>query len=109
MGLPSVETANQMLSPRATGAARKKVRGGGGGVGGGAAVAESHSGPIEPGPPFRSQSDRRQWLLSEKKKWLVQMRLGGQEMAAAQAGAQSKLPPILSNGMDVNTVATPRF
>lgn len=28
------------------------------------------------GPPFRSAIERRQWLLQEKKRWLVEMRLG---------------------------------
>lgn len=59
------------------------------------------------GPPFRSQADRRQWLLQEKRRWLVEMRL------SASADADTKLPPIppgqqLSNGMDLNSMVSPR-
>jgi hypothetical protein len=68
------------------------------------------------GPPFRSQAERRQWLLQEKRRWLVEMRLGAAEQAtgAIQAPTPSKLPPIgpggamLSNGMDVAALVTPR-
>lgn len=28
------------------------------------------------GPPFKTQSERRQWLLQEKRRWLVEMRHG---------------------------------
>ena len=63
------------------------------------------------GPPFRSQADRRQWLLQEKRRWLVEMRLGGAE--GITPPSPSKLPPIppggqLSNGMDLNTLVSPR-
>jgi len=70
------------------------------------------------GPPFRSQSVRRQWLLQEKRRWLVEMRLGGPgapDGGAAQTAVPGKLPPIpaaggatLSTGVDVATLATPR-
>lgn len=28
------------------------------------------------GPPFRNPMERRQWLLQEKKRWLIDMRMG---------------------------------
>ena len=81
----------------------------------GAVTAELWSGEV--GPPFRSQSDRRQWLLQEKRRWLVEMRLGN--IQPEPAAAVSRLPPIspaagggggatLSNGMNVDALATPR-
>ena len=67
-------------------------------------------------PPFRSQSDRRQWLLQEKRRWLVEMRLGGgsDQSQGIQPPTPSRLPPIpqgsmaLSNGANLATLATPR-
>ena len=62
------------------------------------------------GPPFRSQSDRRQWLLNEKRRWLIEMRLGNVEPDVPP----SKLPPLsrvgatLSNGMSVAALVSPR-
>ncbi|KOO26002.1 hypothetical protein Ctob_003310 [Chrysochromulina tobinii] len=56
-----------------------------------------HAGGRQPGappvPPFRSQADRRQWLLSEKRRWLVEMRLGNTP-AEPVALPVEKLPPI---------------
>jgi len=70
----------------------------------------SNGPPQPPQPPFKSQSDRRQWLLSEKRRWLVEMRLGN-----TPAEPVAKLPPIaspspatLSSGMNVDTLVTPR-
>jgi len=74
-------------------------------VGGGGNAAQA--------PPFQSQSDRRQYLLQEKRKWLVEMRLGGGG-DGGEIPTPSKLPPIpsggaaLSNGTDLATLATPR-
>ena len=96
-----------LLSPRPP--LRKK----GGGPG---SHAASESGEVA-APPFRSQSDRRQWLLQEKRRWLGEMRLGGggnPAEASIPAPTPSKLPPIpaggaaLSNGIDLATIATPR-
>jgi len=78
-----------------------------------------HAGGRQPGappvPPFRSQADRRQWLLSEKRRWLVEMRLGNTP-AEPVALPVEKLPPIsrstleavLVGGMRVDTLVTPR-
>jgi len=65
------------------------------------------------GPPFRSDSERRQWLLQEKRRWIVEMRLGHslQDPAAPDIQMPTKLPPVasrLSNGMQLDTIATPR-
>lgn len=101
--LPSVEMATEMLSPRAP--LHKKTGTGVSHLMGGLDVAATaRASAMEmSGPPFRSQNDRRQWLLQEKRRWLIEMRLGGQ-----QAGyPQPKLPPLAS-GMDISTVATPR-
>ena len=69
----------------------------------------------EVGPPFRSQSERRQWLLQEKRRWLVEMRLGNAPPEPAAATVEpTKLPPIspagttLSSGMRVDALVTPR-
>ena len=88
-------------SPRATGHGRKTP--------GGMSVGSNNGAA----PPHRSQSDRREWLLQEKRRWLVEMRLGGPGNAAEtptsiQAPTPSKLPPIMSNGTDLATLATPR-
>ena len=102
-----------MLSPRPP----PRKRGGGAGIYGttssfaagksGAGHVVVASGEELMGPPFRSQADRRQWLLQEKRRWLVEMRLSG------SADAETRLPPIppgqqLSNGMDVNAIVSPR-
>ena len=61
------------------------------------------------GPPFRSQMERRQWLLQEKRRWLVEMRLGKTADAISGIASSPKLPPLaLSGGANVDTVATPR-
>jgi len=60
------------------------------------------------GPPFRSQGERRQWLLQEKRRWLVEMRLGKAGDAYSGATSSPRLPPLLSNGAQVDTIATPR-
>ena len=73
------------------------------------ADAEDGGGALSAGPPFRSQAERRQWLLNEKRRWLVEMRLGN--VAVDQP---AKLPPIspgggfLSNGMQVDALVSPR-
>ena len=73
----------------------------------GAVTAELWSGEV--GPPFRSQSERRQWLLQEKRRWLVEMRLGKTADAISGIASSPKLPPLaLSGGANVDTVATPR-
>ena len=49
------------------------------------------------GPPFRSQGDRKQWLLQEKRRWLVEMRLGRRADATdgeTDHPPAEKLPPI---------------
>ena len=103
-----------MLSPRPP-PPRKKGGGAAGIMGGTASYAASKSGAgrvvvagggeDEQGPPFRSQADRRQWLLQEKRRWLVEMRLNGTE-------SDAKLPPIgmqqLSDGTDLNALVSPR-
>jgi len=61
------------------------------------------------GPPFLSQMERRQWLLQEKRRWLAEMRLG-KPSTAEVAGVLSppRLPPLLSSGASLDTIATPR-
>jgi hypothetical protein len=66
-------------------------------------------------PPFRSENERRQWLLNEKRKWIVEMRLG-HALPEGDEKAVDKLPPIsshghghvLMSGAALDTVATPR-
>ena len=83
-------------------------------TGAGALVAATAAGEESAGPPFRSQADRRQWLLQEKRRWLIEMRLGGLGSDSQQVASAPKLPPIppaghqLSNGMDLNALVTPR-
>jgi len=64
------------------------------------------------GPPFRSQAERRQWLLQEKRRWLVEMRLGKSAPDAVSGTVSSpRLPPLdnkLSSGANMDTIATPR-
>ena len=43
------------------------------------------------GPPFKSQKDRRDWLLQEKRRWIVEMRMAG------QADATVPTAPIVHN------------
>eukprot|EP00965_Chrysotila_dentata_P015829 524251-Pleurochrysis_carterae.AAC.1 len=63
------------------------------------------------GPPFKSESERRQWLLKEKQRWLVEMRLG-KPPSDAEADIGSKLPQLPGQarvaGMSLDTIATPR-
>mmetsp|Transcript_72206 Transcript_72206/g.191929 ORF Transcript_72206/g.191929 Transcript_72206/m.191929 type:complete len:679 (+) Transcript_72206:121-2157(+) len=60
------------------------------------------------GPPFRSHVERRQWLLQEKRRWLVEMRLGKTADAVSGPTSSPKLPPLLSGGANIDTIATPR-
>ena len=117
-GIPGgkLDASGAFMMPGETGQAlspRPPLRKKGGGPG---SHAASESGEVA-APPFRSQSDRRQWLLQEKRRWLVEMRLGGggnPAEASIPAPTPSKLPPIpaggaaLSNGIDLATIATPR-
>ena len=69
---------------------------------------------------YRRRDWRRQWLLQEKRRWIVEMRLGKTGDAtldggagAGADGATPKLPqlgasPRLSNGLATETIATPR-
>ena len=83
--MPGDAYANQMMSPRPP-PPRK----------GGSKKATSEAGdPTQ--APFKSQGDRRQWLLQEKRKWMVEMRLGdggGAPPGSAQAPNSARLPPI---------------
>merc|ERR1712054_56605 len=71
---------------------------------------------VPSGPPFKSESERRKWLLEEKRRWMVQMRLGKMDAYGALpdvASSQPFLPPIrddveLHSGMSLDTLATPR-
>ena len=65
----------------------------------GGALAEAEQ------PPFRSQSDRRQWLLQEKRRWLVEMRLSGGTPTDATGGGvkASRLPPLGPSGDALST------
>lgn len=126
--LPAADYAALRESPR--GPRAKKA---GGAYGATAASLAGQTGKVLPGPaapegadagagpPFRSQSERRQWLLQEKRRWLVEMRLGknmtdGLGGPALQGGSSpATLPPlsgrgggVLSNGMAMDTLATPR-
>lgn len=68
-----------------------------------------------PPPPFKSENERRAWLLQEKRRWIVEMRLGH---AVPDVTEPAKLPPIsgsqqqvghvLMSGAALDTVATPR-
>ena len=89
---------------------------------------EEEEGAVQ-GPPFRTHSERRSWLLQEKRRWLVEMRLGKNVGAMAEALSSprdSRLPPLdqelqhelqlgqhtkpmLSSGMNLDTLATPRL
>ena len=86
--MPGDAYTNQMMSPRPP-PPRKGGKG--------SSKAASEAGDAAQAP-FKSQGDRRQWLLQEKRKWLVEMRLGdggGAPPGSGQAPpTPSKLPPI---------------
>ncbi len=80
------------------------------------------SGAVPVGPPWKTQSERRDWLLQEKRKWLVEMRLQGQKPPGGGGGGgysgdegspDGLFPPIahpraLIGGHQIDTIATPR-
>ena len=80
------------------------------------------SGAVPVGPPWKTQSERRDWLLQEKRKWLVEMRLQGQKPPGGGGGGgysgdegspDGRFPPIahpraLIGGHQIDTIATPR-
>ena len=92
--------AAQLISPRPP--PRRKAHGGGQGVTSSFAagtvgkVAGGGGGDGVVGPPFQSQADRRQWLLQEKRRWLVEMRLGGGggDGTNAPSNTPARLPSI---------------
>ena len=47
-----------------------------------------------PGPPFKSDKDRRAWLLHEKRQWIVAARLAKRDDATEAAADNGKLPAI---------------
>jgi len=116
-GPPLFDYPHEPIEPRA---ARKRAPGGVTAMTASSAHAQtdkvlsSTDGDAPPegdfGPPFRSQSDRRQWLINEKRRWLIEMRLGNVEPDVPPA----KLPPLsqagatLSNGMSVAAFVSPR-
>ena len=46
------------------------------------------------GPPFKSDKDRRAWLLHEKRQWIVAARLAKRDDATEAAADNGKLPAI---------------
>ena len=85
------DTGRGRCGGEAGGAAR------GGAAGGDAAVGGATGSARGDGPPFRSHVDRKQWLLQEKRRWLVEMRLGRRADATdveTDYPPAEKLPPI---------------
>ena len=60
----------------------------------GEATGRKRDGSPAHGPPFKTDKDRRAWLLHEKRQWIVAARLAKRDDATEPPADSGKLPAI---------------